>query len=171
MGKQPDEISVASPMFRAVSVQYEQALAAAADTLHLRVDEVRHEIRTAVVDHDVEVACGTLVAGTVVGQILSWTAYHSGEPTLVAEEYWTCSEIPEWNLSADDQFLVRVIVDGAPGVTADVRIDRASIPEFGGVSGGHLAVAMTAVRAIPYVLAAPPGVVVPQIFGAYRWPA
>ena len=29
---------------------------------------------------------------------------------------------------------------------------------------------MTAVRAIPYVLAAPPGVVIPPVFGAYRWP-
>jgi hypothetical protein len=29
---------------------------------------------------------------------------------------------------------------------------------------------MTAVRAIPDVLASPPGVVVPRIFGAYRWP-
>jgi hypothetical protein len=30
-------------------------------------------------------------------------------------------------------------------------------------------VAMTAVNAIPYVLDAPPGVVVPPVFGAYRW--
>ena len=41
MGKQPEEISVVSPMFRAVSVQYEQALAAAADALGLEVDEIR----------------------------------------------------------------------------------------------------------------------------------
>jgi hypothetical protein len=37
-------------------------------------------------------------------------------------------------------------------------------------AGGQVAVAMTAVRAIPYVLAAPPGVVIAQVFGAYRWP-
>ena len=171
MGKQPEEISVASQMFRAVSVQYEQALAAAADTLRLEIDEIRHEIRTAVVDHDVAVACGTLPAGSVVGQILSWSAYHDGEATLVAEEYWTCTSIPEWNLGTDDQFLVRVLIEGAPGITVDLHVDRAPIPDFGDVSGGHLAVAMSAVRAVPYVLAAAPGVVVPAIFGAYRWPA
>jgi hypothetical protein len=171
MGKQPDEISVASPMFRAVSVQYEQALAAAADTLGMPVDEIRHEIRTATVDHDVEVACGTMPAGSVVGQILSWSAHHDGRPTLVAEEYWTCTAVPEWNLAADDQFLVRVIVEGAPGITVDLHIDRAPIPDFGDVSGGHLAVAMSGVRAIPDVLASAPGVVVPAIFGAYRWPS
>jgi len=170
MGKDPDEISVDSPMFRAVSVQYEQALAATADTLQLEVDEIRHEIRTAVVDHDVPVACGTLPAGSVVGQILSWSAYRQGEPRLVAEEYWTCTPVPEWNLSIEDMFLVRVSVEGAPNITVDLRIDRTPIPEFGDASGGHLAVAMSAVRAIPYVLASPAGVVVPQIFGAYQWP-
>lgn len=170
MGKHPEEISVASPMFRAVSVQYEQALAAAADTLRMPVDEIRHEIRTATVDHDVEVACGTLPAGSVVGQILSWSAYRDGRPALVAEEYWTCTAIPEWNLAADDQFLVRVIIEGAPGITVDLHVDRAPIPGFGDTSGGHLAVAMSGVRAIPDVLASPPGVVVPAIFGAYRWP-
>ena len=30
---------------------------------------------------------------------------------------------------------------------------------------------MAAVRAIPYVLDAPPGVVIPPVFGAYRWPS
>jgi hypothetical protein len=32
-------------------------------------------------------------------------------------------------------------------------------------------VAMTAVRALPDVLASPPGVVTAPVFGAYRWPA
>ena len=41
------------------------------------------------VPHDFEVACGTLPAGSVVGQILSWTAHRDGVPVLVAEEYWT----------------------------------------------------------------------------------
>ena len=44
------------------------------------------------------------------------------------------------------------------------------VGELEGTSGGQLAVAMTAVRAIPDVLAAPPGVVMPHVFGAYRWP-
>jgi hypothetical protein len=173
MGKLPEEISVTSPMFRAVSVQYEQALAATADTLRLEIDDIGHEIRTAVVDHDVEVACGVLPAGSVVGQILSWSAFHRGRPVLVAEEYWTCTaDIPEWDLAIPaDGFLVRVRVDGAPGVTVDLTIDRRAAGSGNDVSGGHLAVAMTAVRAIPDVLEAPPGVVVPHIFGAYRWPA
>ena len=48
-------------------------------------------------------------------------------------------------------------------------IDNDPVAKLESVSGGQLAVAMTAVRAIPYVRREPPGVVVPEIFGAYRW--
>lgn len=170
MGKRPEEISPDSAMFRAVSVQYEQALAAAADVLGLRFDEIRRDIRTATADKDVEVACGVLAAGTVVGQILSWSAMKDGRPVLVAEEYWTAArDIPEWGLSLDGQFLVRVLVEGAPNISTEVRIGNDALAEGRETSGGQLAVAMTAVRAIPYVLEASPGVVTPPVFGAYRW--
>ena len=65
---------------------------------------------------------------------------------------------------------MRVIVEGAPSITVDLTIDNQLDGELAGTSGGQLAVAMTAVRALPYVLAAPPGVVTAPVFGAYRWP-
>ena len=170
MGKPPEEITIESAMFRAVSAQYEQSLAATADVLGLRVDEIRREVKTATVAYDIEVACGTLPAGSVVGQILSWTAYRGGVPVLVAEEYWTViGDIPEWDVVLDGQFLVRVIVDGSPPLRVELTIGN-DPTDLAGVAGGQLAVAMTAVRAIPYVLKAPPGVVIPPVFGAYRWP-
>ena len=49
----------------------------------------------------------------------------------------------------------------------DLAIDNA--PDADGSGGGHIAVAMSAVRAIPDVMASPSGVVVPRVFGAYRW--
>jgi hypothetical protein len=170
MGKRPDEISIASPAFRAVSTQSEQAMGAAADALGVKVDEIRHVIRTAVSPKDVTLECATLPAGTVIGQILSWTAYHDGAPILVVEEYWTCTaDIPEWDLALDGH-VVRIQVDGVPNIAVEVRVDTDPVAEFGGVSGGYVAVGISAVRAIPYVLRAPAGVVVPEIFGAYRWP-
>jgi len=171
MGKRPEEISVDSKMFRAVSLQYQQALAAAADVLGMPIDEIRTGIRTATVSHDVQVACGTLVAGSVVGQILSWSAYREGRPALVAEEYWSCTRaIPGWNPPPESGFLLRIRVDGSPSLKLDLEIQNDPLGGLEQSSGGQLAVAMTAVRAIPYVLRAPPGVVVPEVFGAYRWP-
>ncbi len=169
MGKAPEEISCASPMFKAVSIQYEQSLAATAELLGLRIDEIRSDIRVGVVDHDVEVACGTLPAGSVVGQVLSWTAICDGKPRLVAEEYWTAAnDIPNWGFNLDGRILARVIVEGTPNMQLDLVIDNGPEGGYEGSSGGHVAVGMTAVRAIPYVLRAPSGVVIPEIFGAYK---
>jgi len=171
MGKQPEDITIESAMFRAISVQYEQAIGATAAVLGLELDEIRHSIETGAVDHDVEVACGTLAAGSVVGQIMSWSGYHDGEPVLVAQEYWTATDdIPGWDLDLTQTFLVRVRVEGVPPISVDLTIDNQLVGELAGTSGGQLAVAMTAVRALPDVLAAPPGVVTAPVFGAYRWP-
>lgn len=168
MGRDPSEISVESPMFQAVSVQYEQSLAATADVLGLRVDGITRSIATSTSPHDVTVACGILPAGTVVGQTLSWTAHRDGAAVLVAEEHWTCG--PTAVTGAQDGFLLRIAVDGAPPVRVDLTIGNDGVAGLPNTSGGQLAVAMTAIRAIPYVLAAPPGVVVPAVFGAYHWP-
>jgi hypothetical protein len=168
MGRHPDEISAESAMFRAVSSQYEQSLAATADVLGLRIDNISHDIRTITTPKDIELACTTVRAGTVAAQVLSWTATRRGTALLVAEEYWTVSDqLPGWDVRFDGQFLVRVRIDGTPPVSVDLKLDNASIE---GVAGGLVAVGMTAVRAIPYVVGAPIGVVVPEIFGAYRWP-
>ncbi len=170
MGKDPAEISVDAPMFRAVSIQYEQSLAATADILRLEIDDIRPTIETATSDHDVPVAFGALTAGTVVAQKLSWTAYHRGTPVLVAEEYWTVTrDVVDWPDLPDEQFLVRVLVEGAPPIRLDLTIDNQPVDDLAGSSGGQLAVAMTAVRAIPYVLQAPPGIVTAPVFGAYQW--
>jgi 2,4-diaminopentanoate dehydrogenase len=171
MGKRPEEITVDSPIFGALSSQYEQSLAATADVLGLTIDEIRPSIRTTTSDRDTEVAFGVLPAGTVVGQILSWTAYRDGVGVLVAEEYWTVSgDTSEWDIAGDGQFLVRVIVDGFPPLRVDLTIDDVAVEGLPGVVGGQAAVAMTAIRAIPYVLNSPPGVVIPSVFGAYQWP-
>ena len=65
--------------------------------------------------------------------------------------------------------MVRIRVDGAPPLRLDLTIDNDPVDELAGSSGGQLAVAMTAVRAIPYVLQAPPGIVTAPVFGAYHW--
>ena len=171
MGKQPEDITIESPMFRAVSVQYEQAIGATADVLGLELDEIRQSIETGTVDHDVEVACGTLPAGSVVGQIMSWSGYHDGEPVLVAQEYWTVTDdIPGWDLDLATDVPRARHRGGRAFIKVDLTIDNQLDGELAGTSGGQLAVAMTAVRALPYVLAAPPGVVTAPVFGAYRWP-
>lgn len=169
MGKQPEEIDNSRPAFRAVATQTEQALAAAADAMSLHFDEIRHNVEVATIDRDLELAAATLPAGTVVGQILSFSAYKDGKPVLTCEDYWTCTDdIPQWDLALKGH-KVTLDVEGIPNLSVELDIDTGPVAEFGGASGGYVAVAMAAIRAIPEVLAAPPGVVTPRVFGAYRF--
>ncbi|MDG4667909.1 dihydrodipicolinate synthase [Mycobacterium sp. 236(2023)] len=171
MGKRPEEITVDSPMFRAVSRQYEQALGGAADVLDCHIDRIEPTIETAVVPRDVLLRCATIKAGTVVGQKLCWTAYRRDKAVLVAEEYWSVtSDIPQWDVQVAGQFLVRVIVAGVPSMTLDLQISNGPVAGLPRVSEGQLAVAMTAIRAIDDVMGSAPGkVVTPHIFGTYEW--
>jgi hypothetical protein len=171
MGKRPEDITVDAPMFQAVSRQYEQAIAGAAEVLNCQIDYIEPSIETATVPRDVLVSCGTLKAGTVVGQKLRWTGYSRGVAALVAEEYWTATDgIAAWKVQFPRQFHVRVIIEGLPAMQLDLEIGNGLVTGLPQVSEGQLAVAMTAVRAIDDVMAAPPGSVVsPKIFGAYRW--
>ncbi|HET6734432.1 dihydrodipicolinate synthase [Mycobacterium sp.] len=169
MGKRPEDITIDSPMFRAVSLQYEQALAATADVLGLDIDRIERGVETTTHTSDVVVRCATLPAGTVVAQRLTWTAYRRGSRVLVAEELWsTSTELLGWQVPGENQFLVRVRIDGSPALQLDLTIGNEPIADLD-TSGGQLAVAMTAVRAIPDVLRAPPGVVIAPVFGAYQW--
>jgi 2,4-diaminopentanoate dehydrogenase len=172
MGKRRDEITVDAPMFRAVSRQYEQALHGAAGVLNCPIDRIEPSIETAVAPHDVILRCATIRAGTVAAQKLRWTAYGCGTPVLVAEEYWSVTDhVAAWNVKLAGRFHVRVIVDGLPAIQMDLDIGNGAVTGLPKVSEGQLAVAMTAVRAIDDVMAAPAGAVVsPKVFGAYRWP-
>ncbi len=52
----------------------------------------------------------------------------------------------------------------------DLEIDNVSVGGLPDVVSGQAAVAITAIRVIPYVLKSPPGVVIPGVSGAYQWP-
>jgi hypothetical protein len=173
MGKPPEQITIDSPMFQAVSRQYEQALGGAADVLNVQIDHIEPIIETATVAHDTRLRCATIEAGTVVAQKLRWTAYRRGKAILVAEEYWSVTnDVPVWDMQLAGRFLIRVIVDGLPSMRLDLEIGNGAVIGLPQVSQGQLAVAMTAVRAIDDVMGAPPGAVVSaKVFGAYRWPS
>lgn len=170
MGKPPSEITVDAEMFQVLSLQYKQALAGAAQILRLSIDYIESHIETTTHIEDITVACATLPAGTVVAQRLTWTAYHRGNAVLIAEEVWSVATgVVGWESAAAGKFGLRVVVEGSPPLRMDLAIGNSAVAGSN-TSGGQLAVAMTAVHAIPDVLRARPGVVTAAVFGAYQWP-
>jgi hypothetical protein len=57
-----------------------------------------------------------------------------------------------------------------PRLRLDLAVDDEPVPGLPGTIAGHLMVGMTALRALPYVREAHPGVVTAPVFGAARRP-
>ena len=170
MGKQPAEISIQSPAFRSVSTQSEQAIGVAADALGIHIDRIDHVIKTATSPNDVTLDCTTLPAG------LLWVKFFPGLGTTAASRCSSSknsgpappiSPVGTWTLEAHT---LRVRIDGIPNIDAEVCVDTGPVAHFNNMSGGFVAVGISAIQAIPYVLKAPRVVVMPEVFGAYRWP-
>jgi hypothetical protein len=174
MGAKPEDVTLDAPAMKTNSLQYQQELAATADVMGIELDKIVPSIEVATIDRDLDVAVGRIERGTVVGQKMSWTGYWRGQPYLTIREFWVMTrDIPQWSLNEITAWtrpsFIRVLVDGLPSLTLGLELDLESSPDSQpGVSAEHLIIAMTGVRAIPEVMAAPPGVLRAPVFAPYR---
>lgn len=174
MGRRPEEVSIDSPIFKKLDIAYQQAIGGTAEVLGVELDHVERSVECTTLPYDVEVAAGTIEAGTVVGQRFSWLGHLHGRILLAIHEEWVVTrDLPQWGLEplapGAKAPLIRAVVTGVPGfeLSLDVGWDQVP-PELEGTSPGHLMIGMSAVRAIPYVLASPPGIVKAPVFGALQ---
>jgi hypothetical protein len=175
MGRPPEEVGVGSPIFAKLDLAYRQALGAAAEVLGADLEQIDGSVEATTLPYDVEVAAGTIEAGTVVGQRFSWVGRWKGRELLAIHEEWVVTrDLPQWGLrplaAGEKAPLIRAVVKGLPGFELQLNVgwDDSVPPELVGASPGHLMIGMSAVRAIPYVQAAPPGIVKAPVFGALQ---
>ncbi|ORV67850.1 dihydrodipicolinate synthase [Mycolicibacter hiberniae] len=180
MGRPPADVSIDSPIIGKLDLAYRQALNATADVLGIELDRIDVSVDAATLPHDIEVKAGTIEAGTVVGQRFSWVGHWSGRALLAIHEEWVLTrDLPQWGLSplkpGEKAPLIRAEVSGDPSFSLQLDVGAGqpphqppSRPGPATTMPGHLMIAMSAVRAIPYVLAHPPGVVTAPVFGAIR---
>lgn len=174
MGRPPEDVTIDSPIIKKLDMAYHQALNATADVLGVTLTHVEVSVDATTLDHDIEVLAGTIEAGTVVGQRFSWVGHWSDRPLLAIHEEWVLTrDLPQWGLKplvADEKApLIRAVIKGVPSfeLQLDVGWDGQA-PSGQHAQPGHLMIAMGAVRAIPDVLAQPPGIVTAPVFGAIR---
>lgn len=174
MGRPPEDVTVDSPIIGKLDMAYRQALNATADVLGIELSHIEIDVDATTLPHDLEVKAGTIEAGTVVGQRFSWVGHWSGRPLLAIHEEWVLTrDLPQWGLKPLEKGerapLIRAVISGNPSFELQLDVG----PEDGRPTGahaqpGHLMIAMSAVRAIPYVLAQPPGIVTAPVFGAIQ---
>ncbi|MGV0714182.1 dihydrodipicolinate synthase [Mycolicibacterium sp. XJ662] len=174
MGRQPQDVGADSPIIAKLDMAYRQALNATADVLGIALSEITVSVECTTVDHPIEIAVGTVDAGLVVGQRFSWTGWWDGRGLLAIHEEWVLTrDLPQWGLRplADGEKapLIRAVIKGVPSFELQLDVGWDDVPPgFEDANPGHLMIGMSAVRAIPYVLAAPPGIVTAPVFGAIQ---
>lgn len=130
------------------------SLRTTADALGLPLDDVQATGEVAVARDAIEIAAGTIEAGTVAGQRTTVTGHHDGRPILRFRASWYCSHDldPAWDLLPTGW---RVTVDGDAPLKVDLPFPF-GIEEMAERAPGYTA--NRAVNAVEAVCAAAPGI-------------
>ncbi|MEM7003473.1 MAG: dihydrodipicolinate reductase, partial [Pseudomonadota bacterium] len=131
---------------------FSESVQMVADGLGFDVTKVRSTLTTALAETDLEVAAGTVRKGSVAGQHWHWSGLAGGEEVVAHETVWRIhpDAAPDWP-EGNNWLRFR----GDPNVNFEIERD------FGFMDNGSIATAMQMVNAIPYVVAAEPGIQTP----------
>ncbi len=126
---------------------FREALQMVADGLALPVDELGSDMTTWLADRDFDTAAGQVAAGTVAGQRWTWAAVVGDRRPIEQETVWRmhADAAPDW-----PQGHWSVTVDGEPAMRV--------VLEHGWNRNVLMSTAAHALNAIPYVVAAAPGI-------------
>ncbi|MFM7225502.1 MAG: dihydrodipicolinate reductase [Actinomycetota bacterium] len=156
-GKTP-EVAAGSPMVGVLGHGFMQSIDMLAAELGFALDaEKRAHHEMAVATRDLETPVGTIAAGTVAAQRFTWEGTVNGEPVITVRVNWMMGDDhldPAWTLG-EERFEVAFAAD--PPVSCTFHGLHPPVvgeqPEI-----GLIAPAMHCVNAIPYVVAAEPGI-------------
>lgn len=125
-----------------------------ASAIGVSLDEVRERHEVLYADADVEIASGTVAAGTIAGMRFEIVGVVDGEERFVVEHVTRLrdTDAPDWPQGSG----YRIEITGEP----HLRLELGLSSDHGDHNhAGCLATAMHVVNAIPHVVAAAPGVV------------
>jgi 4-hydroxy-tetrahydrodipicolinate reductase len=125
-----------------------------ADALSMPLDFVEASGEVATAARSVEIAAGTVPAGSVAAQRMTVSGLRGGRPLLMFRAHWYCTTDldPPWDLRPTGW---RITVDGDAPLDVDMRL-AVPLERMGEMSPGYTA--NRAVNAVPFVCDAPPGI-------------
>lgn len=127
-----------------------------ADHLGAELDEIRETYQKRITEERLEVAAGVIEPGTVGAVRFETIGVIDGREAIVIEHVnrMTPEIAPDWP-NADRDGTYRIVFEGEPAMTCELMLG--SPADFS--EHGMVATTMRVVNAIPYVCAAPPGLV------------
>jgi 4-hydroxy-tetrahydrodipicolinate reductase len=135
-------------------ITFGPSLQLVADALSMPLDSVEASGEVAAARRPVQIAAGTLKAGTVAAQRMTVSGIRGGRPVLSFRATWYCTADldPAWDVLATGW---HVSVDGDAPLDIDIRFP-VPLERMAATSPGYTA--NRAVNAVPFVCAARPGI-------------
>ncbi|MBV9090782.1 MAG: dihydrodipicolinate reductase [Mycobacteriaceae bacterium] len=151
------------PMLKLLTGGFNQSMAMVLDALGLAD---RAEVKTlhgvAVATEPIDSPIGVIEPGKVAGQRFHWEAYVDGEVVVRIGVHWLMGEAhldPPWTFGRQGERF-EIEVKGNPDTFATIKGWQPDTIEEGLISNpGIVATAAHCVNSVPYVCAAPPGIV------------
>jgi 2,4-diaminopentanoate dehydrogenase len=128
-----------------------------ADAMGVQLDEVRETYDRVLTDRVLEVASGTIEAGTVGAVRFETIGVVAGRDAIVIEHVnrMAADLAPQWP-TAERDGTYRIVVDGSPSLECELTLGRG---DQNASDEGMVGTAMRIVNAVPLVCAAAPGLV------------
>ena len=127
-----------------------------ASGLGVELDEIRGRLERQLTEHDIEVAFGTVPAGTV-GAVRTIASGIVGDREVIVVDHvirMARDLAPDWPISENDATYI-VAIDGDPPIECRLTLGPPEGRDAG--EAAMTATAMRAVNAVPYVVEATPG--------------
>jgi hypothetical protein len=126
-----------------------------AAALDVKFDEIKEVVDRRPADRDIDLAVGTVPAGTMAGLRFELQGMVNGRPAVVIEHVTRMHDdvAPDWPQPVGEG-CYRILVEGSPSMICELQL----LGEDGDHNtGGLVATAMRCLNAVPAVCAAPPG--------------
>jgi hypothetical protein len=126
-----------------------------AAALGVELDDITETYERVEAPRQLEIAAGTIEEGTCGAIRMETIGVVDGQPAIVIEHVnrMAADIAPQWPVAARDG-TYRVIIEGTPSLTCELTIGDSNSPS----GDGMIATTMRVVNAIPYVVAASPGI-------------
>ncbi len=127
-----------------------------ADRLGVEIDEIRETYEKVITPRTLEVAAGTIEAGTVGAVRFETIGVVDGRDAIIIEHVNRMASdlAPEWPTATRDG-TYRIVIEGNPDLTCELTVGQPDTAS----DDGMVATTMRLVNAIPYVCDAPAGLV------------
>lgn len=167
MGSDPDAIDLAAGGHAELyGMLYAETIRFMADTMGVTVERIEPDHRVVAATRDLDVPAGRILAGTVAATEWRWHAIVEGRRFLTLGICWTMDpDLPDYR--GRDHWTVHV--DGKPEMTLSLNLVEPADPTSR-TTAGQFATAAPALRAIPLVVDAAPGVITPSVFAPFLAP-